>query len=264
MGVMDRFEKGIERAVNGVFAKAFRSEVQPVEIASALKRALDDRAAVISKGRTLVPNAFVVELGVTDHERLAEYSDALGDELVTALREHADQQRYAFVGPVSVQFEEQDDLDTGIFRVRSATTKAPREPAAHQPQPHQRVQPAGDQHEPPPTRAVEPVSPPPPAPVVTQRPWLDIDGHAYPLLGSSTVLGRGEDADIMVDDPGVSRRHAEVRITSDGPSLVATLRDLGSTNGTFVDGERAGVLSLVEGSSITLGRTRATYRSGPR
>ena len=70
MGVMDRFERGIERAVNGVFAKAFRSQVQPVEIASALRRACDDRAAVISRGRTLVPNAFVVELGPTDHERL--------------------------------------------------------------------------------------------------------------------------------------------------------------------------------------------------
>ncbi len=255
MGVMDRFEKGIERAVNGVFAKAFRSEVQPVEIASALKRACDDRAAVISKGRTLVPNAFVVELGPTDHERLAEYSDALGDELVTTVKEHADQQRYTFVGPVTVDFEAAGDLETGIFRVRSATVKGSREPVA-QPRPA----PAYEQPEA--SRPVPP--PPPPPPVVTQRPWLDIDGHAYPLLGASTVLGRGEDADIVLDDPGVSRRHAEVRVTVDGPRLVASLRDLGSTNGTFVDGQRAGVLELVDGSLVTLGRTRATFRSGVR
>ena len=258
MGVMDRFERGIERAVNGVFARAFRSQVQPVEIASALRRACDDRAAVISRGRTLVPNAFVVELGPTDHERLGEYADALGDELVANLREHADHQRYAFVGPVTVEFEQTDDLDTGVFRVRTATVKG-REPTAV---------PVSRDAEPPLHHAT-----PHPSPVTAatpaRRPWLDIDGHAYPLVGAITVLGRGDEADIVVDDPGVSRRHAEIRVTTDGPHLVATLRDLGSTNGTMVDdtkvdGGRHQSEHLSEGTAITLGRTRATYRSGER
>lgn len=253
MGVMDRFERGIERAVNGVFAKAFRSQVQPVEIASALRRACDDRAAVISRGRTLVPNAFVVELGPTDYERLGEYADALGDELIANLREHGEHQRYAFVGPVTVEFEAVDDLDTGVFRVRTATVKG-REPAG---------QLAEAAAAPAPYRAT-----PQPSPITAatpgRRPWLDIDGHAYPLVGAITVLGRGDEADIVVDDPGVSRRHAEIRVTTDGPHLVATLRDLGSTNGTMVDGERARSEHLVEGTTITLGRTRATYRSGER
>jgi hypothetical protein len=261
VGVLDRFEKGIERAVNGAFAKAFRAEVQPVEIASALRRAVDEKAAVIGRGRTLVPNAFVVELGENDQERLAEYSDALSDELVANLREHADHQRYAFVGPVSVTFEKVDELDTGVFRVRSATVK-------------------GRQVEARPTRAPDVVSrdpdiptPPPraavPAPSQTtqrptRRPWLEVDGQVYPLVGPVTVVGRGDEADVVLDDPGISRRHAEIRVTTDGPHLVATLTDLGSTNGTFVDGDLARSTPLHDGATISMGRTRATYRSGDR
>jgi len=268
MGVFDRFEKGLERAVNGAFAKAFKSEVQPVEIASALRKAADERAAVVGRGRTLVPNAFVVELGSTDHDRLYDYADALSQEFASNLRAHADQQGYAFVGPVTVEFEEAPDLDTGVFRVRTATVKGrqperpapaarpiPRDPET--PAPHvlraQRDLAARTQgHD-----VLAAQSP-------SRRPWLDIDGSAYPLVASTTVIGRGDEADIVLDDPGVSRRHAEIRVTTDGPHLVATLRDLGSTNGTFVDGERVGAVQLVEGSSVTVGRTRATFRSGER
>jgi hypothetical protein len=261
VGVLDRFEKGIERAVNGAFAKAFRAEVQPVEIASALRRAVDEKAAVIGRGRTLVPNAFVVELGENDQERLAEYADALSDELVANLREHADHQRYAFVGPVSVTFEKVDELDTGVFRVRSATVK-------------------GRQVEARPTRAPEVLprdpdlpTPPPRAAVParsqttqrpTRRPWLEVDDQVYPLVGAVTVVGRGDEADVVLDDPGISRRHAEIRVTADGPHLTATLTDLGSTNGTFVDGDLARSTTLSDGATITMGRTRATYRSGDR
>ncbi len=123
MGVLDRFERGVERAVNGVFARAFRSEVQPVEVASALRRELDDRAAVLSRGRTLVPNSFIVELGPADHEKIASWQDTLADELVAAVTQHAEKQRYSFVGPVRVGFHEADDLETGVFRVLSSTVK---------------------------------------------------------------------------------------------------------------------------------------------
>jgi hypothetical protein len=272
VGVFDRFEKGIERAVNGAFAKAFRADVQPVEIASALRKAADDRSAVIGHGRTLVPNDFVVELGSTDHDRLFDYSDALAEEFAANLKAYADQQGYAFIGPVSVRFMEVPDLETGVFRVQANTVK-------------------GRQHERRPTPVPIPRDPETPGPGLSsarvrsggqlesghvaesvqmyaapsrQRPWLDIDGQAYPLASSTTVLGRGEEADIVVDDPGVSRRHAEVRVTTDGPHLLASVRDLGSTNGTFVDAERVTSVQLVEGSAITIGRTRAVYRSGER
>ena len=123
MGVLGRFEKGIERAVNGAFARAFRSEVQPVELASAIKREADDNASVVGRNRTIAPNDYVIELGPADHRRLAQWEEALGDELSTVLNDHALQQRYAFVGPVRVRFERSEELDTGVFRVRSRTVR---------------------------------------------------------------------------------------------------------------------------------------------
>jgi hypothetical protein len=258
MGVLDRFEKGIERAVNGAFARAFRSQVQPVELASALRKAADEKAAVVGRGRTLVPNAYVIELGNSDHERLQMYADALPEELASNLRAHAEQQGYSFVGPVSVEIERVPELDTGVFTVRTATVKARRpeyRPAEPPPVPRDPDVPTPGAR-----RHADPVA----AQAPSHRPYLDIDGHAYPLVGATTVLGRGDDADVVLDDPGVSRRHAEIRVTAEGPQLRATLHDLGSTNGTFVDGERAGAVQLTDGAAITLGRTRAVYRSGAR
>src|SRR4029077_11757632 len=102
VGVPQRFEGRIEEIVNRPFARAFKAEVQPVEIASALQRECTDRAAIVAKGRTMVPNVFTVELGGHDHDRLSTYADALGEELSAMVREHAEEQRYTFLGPVSV------------------------------------------------------------------------------------------------------------------------------------------------------------------
>jgi len=245
MGMFDRMEKGIERAVNGAFAKAFRSEVQPVEIASALKREIDDRATIVARGRTLVPNTFVVELGPADHGRLGEWEDALGDELRDVVNEHAGQQQYAFVGPITVVFEEAEDLDTGLFRVRSSTTKG-------------RVQAA-------PRAQAAPVQAGPAQGRVPARSGplqvsLDVEGRSHQVSSPVTVIGRGAEADVVVDDAGVSRRHAEVH--TDGSRVRVV--DLGSTNGTFVDGERVGPQGapLADGSRITVGRTRVVVRFG--
>ena len=229
MGVLDRFERGVERAVSGVFARAFRSEVQPVEVASALRRELDDRAAVLSRGRTLVPNSFIVELGPTDHDKIASWQDTLADELVAAVTQHADKQRYSFVGPVRVDFHEADDLETGVFRVLSSTVKGRTAPATP------RTSTAG-------------------------RPRLDVDGRGHVLTEAVTVIGRGSEADVVLDDPGVSRRHAEVRVSAQG----ARLSDLSSTNGTFVDGERVSSVDLFDGATITVGRTELVFRSARR
>ena len=258
MGMFDRVEKGIERAVNGAFAKAFRSEVQPVEIASALRREIDDRATIVSRDRTLVPNTFVVELGPADHGRLGEWEDALSDELRDVVREHAGQQRYGFVGPITVKFEEADDLDTGLFRVRSTTTKGPRRAAAP-PQPQRPL--------PPPPQAPQPApraNYPAPAPAQAEVPHvsIEVEGRSYDVTTPITVLGRGAEADVVVDDAGVSRRHAEVHM--DGARVWVV--DLGSTNGTFVDGARVGSSgsssNLVDGSRITIGRTRLVVHFG--
>lgn len=267
MGVLDRFEKGIERAVNGAFAKAFRSEVEPVEIASALRREVDDHAAIVARDRTLAPNTFVVELGRGDHERLGEWEDALSDELAGLLREHAQQQRYSFVGPVTVRFEEATDLDTGLFRVRSSTTKgpvgaaAPQFPAAYHPGAGQAPGHPGPR----------PAAPPAPGPAPSARPRLpagsippgtvaviEVEGRAQPISKAVTVIGRGVDADIVLDDPGVSRRHAEIHLLDGKLRLV----DLGSTNGTYLDGERVHAGPVADGSTITMGRSRLVVHLG--
>jgi hypothetical protein len=246
MGVFDRMEKGIERAVNGAFAKAFRSEVQPVEIASALRREIDDRATVVSRGRTLVPNTFVVELGPADHGRLGEWEDALADELRDVVNEHAGQQQYAFVGPITVKFEEAEDLDTGLFRVRSSTTKGARRAAL---QPQQRPQ-----------QPQQPAPAPPPVRSSPPQVSLEVEGRTEHLTSPVTVLGRGTEADVIVDDAGVSRRHAEIHIDAGRVRVI----DLGSTNGTFVDGERVGQHGgdLADGSRVTIGRTRLVVHFG--
>lgn len=121
MGVMKRFEQRLEGLVNGTFAKVFKSEVQPVEIAGALQRECDNNAQIWNRERTVVPNDFIVELSTPDYERLSPYSGQLGDELSGLVRDYAKQQRYTFMGPIKVHLEKADDLDTGLYRVRSRT-----------------------------------------------------------------------------------------------------------------------------------------------
>ncbi|WP_320784839.1 DUF3662 domain-containing protein, partial [Streptomyces sp. CRN 30] len=121
MGVLKRFEQRLEGLVNGTFAKVFKSEVQPVEIAGALQRECDNNATIWNRDRTVVPNDFIVELSTPDYERLSPYSGQLGDELAGMVRDYAKQQRYTFMGPIKVHLEKADDLDTGLYRVRSRT-----------------------------------------------------------------------------------------------------------------------------------------------
>ena len=123
MGLLDKFERGVEKAVKSPFAKAFRSEVQPVEIASAIRRAMDDRATVIAHGRTMVPNVFTIELSPNDFDRLDDFADTIGDDLIAAAQEHAEVQRYTPGGPIEVHLEEATDLATGVFRVNPETTR---------------------------------------------------------------------------------------------------------------------------------------------
>lgn len=115
-----------------------------------------------------------------------------------------------------------------------------------------------------PTERHEPVDPPqrPPRVNPADRPWLDIDGERYPLMGAMTIVGRDDVVDIILDDPGISRRHSEIRVTHDGPHLVTSIRDLDSTNGTFVNGERIARQRLENGDRITVGRTSITFRAG--
>ncbi|SDB88370.1 Inner membrane component of T3SS domain-containing protein [Sanguibacter gelidistatuariae] len=228
MGVLDRFEKSVERAVNNTFARVFRSELKPVEMASALRREVDDRAAAVDRDRTVVPNEFTISLSVDDFAQVEGWgAEALADELATNVTQYAGTQHYAFVGPVTVTFEEVEGLEVGRFDIRSSTARG----------------------------AVAPATSAAPS---SRHPLVDIDGQRYLLTGPVTVIGRGAEADIVVDDPGVSRRHLEIRVTPDG--VVAT--DMGSTNGLFVEGHQVPAATLLDGNSLTIGRTRIMFWTG--
>lgn len=125
MGLFDKLESKLEQGVNGAFARAFKSEVQPVEIASGIRRAMDDRAASVGRGkRPIVPNLFTIELSPTDYDRLSAWGDELDDELIASAQEHADEQRYSPGGPFTIVLQESETLETGVFRLRPATAKA--------------------------------------------------------------------------------------------------------------------------------------------
>src|SRR5262249_13194242 len=123
VGALQRFERRLEAMAEGASAQAFKSELDPAEIASAVQREMDDRAAIVAQGRTVGPNDFVVELSKADHDRLEVYAATLGIGLATLAREHAKEQGSSSVGPVRMRFEGLPDLTTGPFRIRSGVIR---------------------------------------------------------------------------------------------------------------------------------------------
>lgn len=220
MGLLDNFEQRLERVVNGAFSKTFRSGVQPLEITAALRRELDVKAAVVSRERILVPNDFRVHLAKTDYEKMHAMGGALVDELVQLVKNHAAAQSYSFAGPVGVTLEQDPGLSVGIIRVVSEHVRE------------------GD---------------------VTWTPIVEVEGHRFPLKKGRTVIGRGSEADITVQDTGTSRKHVE--ILWDGKHAQAT--DLGSTNGSKLDGAPLTKAVLQPESVVQIGRTRIVFRVLP-
>lgn len=216
MGLLDNFERGLERVVNGAFAKTFKSGLQPLEITSALRRELDTRAAVVARDRILVPNTFTVGLASGDYERMRRLGPSLIDELTEQVQRHATAQRYSFSGGISIELAERSDLTEGIVDVRSNSVQGG----------------------------------------VEWTPVLDIAGTRHPIRTGRTVIGRGSEADITVEDSGISRRHVEV--LWDGTR--GQVNDLGSTNGSLLNGERLSSALLEPDSVIDIGRTRIVFR----
>jgi hypothetical protein len=246
VGVLQRFEHRLEGMVEGAFARAFKSELQPVEVASAIQREMDDRAAIVAQGRTLVPNDFVVEVAEDDYARLDVYADSLGIELATLAREYAKEQGYSFVGPVRMRFEGVRDLTTGTFRILSGVIRGTtvedgeiRRPVSDLPQPA-----GGFRGNP---------------RLLVSSPDAGRDGstqRTFEIAAPLIILGRGTDCDLRLVDPGVSRHHAEIRV-EDGEVVLV---DLGSTNGTFVNGQPVRRVLLTDGTQVTLGRTTLVFR----
>jgi hypothetical protein len=216
LGLLDNFERGLERAVNGAFAKTFRSGLQPVEVTSALKRELDTKAVVVARDRILVPNKFTVLLSPADFSRMSEVGPSLIDEFVLQVEQHATVQRYSFAGGISIALKADEKLAEGVVNVDSASVKG----------------------------------------AVVWTPVLEIDGTMHPLTSTRTIIGRGSDADITVDDTGISRKHVE--ILWDGKRGQA--KDLGSTNGSKLNGVKLTKAPLEPDSIIEIGRTRIIFR----
>jgi hypothetical protein len=219
VGILDSFERGLERAVNGAFARTFRSGLAPVEITAALKKEMDTHASPVARDRVLVPNRFVVRMNPEDHAAMSALGDPLMDELTGLAADYAAQQRYQMASPPVITLEPDPSITVGLLDVRSSS---------------ERVE-------------------------VDWEPVLEIEGTRH-SLGARTVIGRGSDADITIDDTGISRKHLE--IVWDGRRAEA--RDLGSTNGTTLNGSRLTRAALPNESLLQAGRTRMLFRVVPR
>ncbi len=231
MGVFDRVEKKLEGAVNGVFARAFKGDVQPVEITARLQRELDAEAKLLNRERKLVPNDFTIQLSRHDHDRLAPYSKMLNSEVVPQLRDYAADKGYIFNGPITVDYEMDDSLPTGRFTVSSAAV-------------------AGVDGSDPSATQIRKAS------LV-----LEVNGIRHPLSPPGVVIGRGTEADLRINDPGISRRHARIEVHGDGDELQITIEDLGSTNGILINGRRVRQATLSAGSRFEIGSTRLAITS---
>jgi hypothetical protein len=177
----------------------------------------------------MVPNTFTVTLSTHDAERLEVYEEPLRGELSDMVREHAEEQGYAFIGPVTVDFDRDEELPTGRFQVRSAAI------AGATPRADDTLSVGG-----------------------TNLPWVEVGSTTYALSRPTTRIGRDTEADLRIDDPGISRRHAELRRSGGDVTVV----DLGSTNGVVVDGERVDEARLRDGSRVTLGSTTLVFHEG--
>ncbi|MDX6213464.1 MAG: hypothetical protein QOF82_2551 [Frankiales bacterium] len=264
MGVLQRFERRLEGLVEGAFARAFKGNVEPVEIAAALEREALDKKAIVGAGRVLVPNEYVVELGDADYARLSPYAKQLGVELATMVEEAAAEQQWSFLGEVAVTLEQEPSLDTGMFHVRSNVVDASSA--------HGGLQHRGGVVDPNLTQIIAAKQDPH---VFTGNPRLVVssDGTAHagspeangfqratPLVKPATIIGRGQDADLRLSDPGVSRHHAQVELRDGG----AWVEDLGSTNGTTLDGSPVSAPTLMNsGQRIALGSTVLVFLRDP-
>jgi hypothetical protein len=266
VGVLQRFERRLEGMVGLTFARIFKGKVHPAEIAHALQREADEQRNVLGAGRVLAPNVYVVTLGPVDHDNLGEWADQLATELAAMVTEHVEAEGWETFGDVEVHLERDDELRTGVFEVSSHVTGAAPHPHAHRteasiPAPAPGLPPlpplpslagAGE----PPRAAANPR----PGAWVTHLLVVDGPGTKHVLEEGSNVIGRGTEADIRIPDTGVSRKHVDVQL-SDG---MVTVEDLGSTNGTLVNGRRVGSQQLADGDVLRIGHSVLVYRQDGR
>jgi len=250
--VLRTLERKIEALFEGVFGRAFRTNVQPVELARKLAKEMDDHRTV-SVSRVYVPNEYTVYLAPDDREQFASYEGSLRSELQEYLSEHARREGYALLSSPRVQLETDGDLDVGEFGI--ATRMVQPHPGAGEGEPVGELEPGATMiykaKVPEPTRAVSAEE----LGVEPELVTLSYDGTRHEVKQPRVVIGRSRDCDIQLADANVSRRHAEVR--QEGASY--WIVDLGSTNGLEVNGKRVKRAKLSDGDTITLGSTELKF-----
>ena len=222
---LQQFERRLERLVEGVFARAFRSGLQPVEIGRRLTREMDLRRTIAPRG-TLAPNEFTVVLSRSDRERFAAIEEELVTELEAVAVEHAEAERYTLLGPVTVTVETDNGLSAGMVLVSGEMVKADEPPAAY---------------------------------------LILPDGRRVELGTKALTIGRMPDCGLTLGDPNVSRYHAEIRPSDDGRLEAGhyEIADLGSTNGTRINGiPVTAAQPLRKGDQITVGATSIRFDLG--
>ena len=240
MTVLRNIEQKIEGLFEGLFGRAFRTHVQPVELARKLAKEMDDHR-VVSVSRVYVPNEYTVYLCTDDRSQFQTYENSLLAELQEYLTEHARREDYAILSRPQVLMETDDDLEVGEFGI--ATRMAEVEGAPED---------VPAQAEPGATMVYRPEDEPSEAPTSVT---LTVDGTRHEVAGPSALLGRSKECDIRISDPNVSRRHAEVRQEGSAYWIV----DLDSTNGVLVNGRRQKRTKLDDGDTITLGSTDVVF-----
>jgi hypothetical protein len=249
--VLRAIEHKIEALFEGVFGRAFRTNVQPVELARKLAKEMDDHRTV-SVSRVYVPNEYTVYLSPPDREQFESYEDSLRGELQEYLSEHARREEYALLTAPLVGFETDDDLDVGEFGIATRMVQPDRRRRAEEPA--EDVEPGATMiYKPkaPPTEAVSPEE----LGVERELVALTVNGTRHEVKQRRLVLGRSRDCDIQLPDANVSRQHAELR--QEGTSY--WIVDLASTNGIEVNGKRVKRAKLRDGDKVTLGSTDVVF-----
>lgn len=217
--VLRSFEDRLERLVEGMFARAFRSGLQPVELGRRLIKEMDTSRTLDVRGRSLAPNRFVIRVSAEDQERFAQVQQSLTQELQATVREHAEAEQLMFLGRVSVEISADPNLKVGLFKVH----------------------PSYDER----------------IPADGPNAWFEgPDGSQHHIRGEVSTIGRSSESDIVINDQNVSRRHAELHAVGDNYELV----DLGSTNGSKVNGQRVGRLPLSDGDQVAFGAITLRFR----
>jgi hypothetical protein len=219
--------------------------VQPVELARKLAKEMED-AKSVSLSRTYVPNQFWVYLSPDDRARFDTYEDGLKKELSDYLLEHARANGLALLTRPTVELETDDRLSLGEFGIQAKLVK-PAEAgteaeAVEGDFGHTMVYSTTG------ARRVE-------SPRQATRALLVGEDKRTVVAGDPFVIGRSRECDLVLDDPNVSRRHAELRREDGGWAV----HDLGSTNGIKLNGRTSRGGRLSPGDEITLGLSRLTF-----